>query len=622
MSFWAELKRRNVVKVAIAYAIVSWLLVQVAGLMFPVLLLPDWLLRAFVVFLMLLLPIALLLAWVYEITPEGIKRTVDVPPAQSTTHVTGQKLNYVVTALLVAAVALMAVDNYVLDDRGESTPGAAGSATAADSTAPAAAAGAADATAGGATAATDGRLPNSVAVLPFKSLSADANDVYITAGIHEEILNQLVRLGGLNPISRTTMMRYADSSKAIPEIARELNVESVIEGSVRRAGERVLVTVQLIDPATDLYLWSESYERDLADLFGVQIDIARNVVQALEVQLSVPDQEALSRDPPTRSREAYELYLAALGLARAPTNETVLAAIERLDRALELDPEFIDAWAYKASGHAVLSGLVADPQAQYTAAVAAASRAIELDPRSSRGHAALGFALYPQGEWARAREEFERARALGAPVSELTPYSVMQMAVGDFAGARETLLADLALNPMNGTVAGFLLAAHEMTGERAARRAGYDRGEALFGTWFGDSIEILIRLGEEDAEYLRAWSGGQGGPGEAVGAREEGLEAMRTLYDEAVNPNAIQLLLIAAWTAYFGDADLSSRLAREVVARQRGSMWYFWLPLFEDVRRVPDFKSLVRDLGLVDYWREYGWPPFCRPLDGEDFECA
>jgi TolB-like protein len=477
-----------------------------------------------------------------------------------------------------------------------------------------------------AAAAASGRLPNSVAVLPFESLSADPNDVHITAGIHEEILNQLVRLSSLRVISRTTIMRYSDTSKAVPEIARELNVQTVIEGSVRRDGNRVLVTVQLIDPETDLHLWSESYRRDLTDLFTIQSDIATNVARALEVELSAPEQDRLAREAPTDSREAYELYLAAQGLLAG--GGSGLAMLERLDRAVELDPGFIDAWVLKAGAHAVLAGQVADAQAQHAATFAAASRAIDLDPRSGRGHAALARALYAQGEWSRAREEFDRARALGAPVAELTPHSVMQMAVGDFAGARETLLADLAINPMNDVAAGFLLAADEVTGDRAARRAGYERGEALFGTWFGDTIELLLRLGERDTEFLR---GPVGRPGTAqpihqaaqrnLDANDAGLEALRALYAEASNPSSVELVFMAAWTAYFGDPVFALRVARDSVARQSSSVSNLWLPIFDDVRRLPDFKDLVRDLGLVDYWREYGWPPFCRPLDGDDFVC-
>jgi class 3 adenylate cyclase/TolB-like protein len=165
------------------------------------------------------------------------------------------------------------------------------------------------------------RLPNSVAVLPFESLSADSSDAYITAGIHEEILNQLVRLSSLRVISRTTMMRYEGTPKSVPEIARELNVETVIEGSVRRDSNRVLVTVQLIDPQTDVHLWSESYQRDLTDLFAIQADIATNVALALEVELSGPEQGRLAREAPTASREAYELYLAAQGMLQGAGNE-------------------------------------------------------------------------------------------------------------------------------------------------------------------------------------------------------------------------------------------------------------------------------------------------------------
>jgi hypothetical protein len=181
---------------------------------------------------------------------------------------------------------------------------------------------------------------------------------------------------------------------------------------------------------------------------------------------------------------------------------------------------------------------------------------------------------------------------------------------------------------MNDVAAGFLLAAYEVTGERAARRAGYERGETLFGTWFGDTIELFLRLGERDTEFLR---GPVGRPGTAqlihaagqrnLDASDAGLEAMRALYAEASNPSSVELGFMAAWTAFFGDPVFALRLARESVARQASSVSNLWFPLFDDMRRLPEFKRLVRELGLVDYWREYGWPPFCRPLDGDDFVC-
>jgi hypothetical protein len=167
-----------------------------------------------------------------------------------------------------------------------------------------------------------------------------------------------------------------------------------------------------------------------------------------------------------------------------------------------------------------------------------------------------------------------------------------------------------------------------VTGERAARRAGYERGETLFGTWFGDNVELFLRLGERDTNFLRGPIG-RPGPGEPINraaqrnldANDAGLEAMRGLYAEASNRSSAELVLMAAWTAYFDDPVFALALARESISLQQSMIWIVWLPIFEDVRRLADFKSLVRDLGLVDYWREYGWPPFCRALDGDEFAC-
>jgi TolB-like protein len=238
MSFWTELRRRNVFKVGVAYAIVAWLVLQVAAIAFPALHLPAWTVTFVTALLLLGIPVALLLAWAYEVTPEGIKRTREVPHGQSITHLTGQKLNYIVTALLVVAVAFIAVDNYVLSKRvsleearpasAEAPQAAAASPAPAQSRAPSV-------------------LPNSVAVLPFENLSPNKDDAYFAEGIHEEILNYLAKLKSLNVISRTSVVRYANTDKPIQEIAKELNVETVMEGSVRYANDRVRVTTQLID---------------------------------------------------------------------------------------------------------------------------------------------------------------------------------------------------------------------------------------------------------------------------------------------------------------------------------------------------------------------------------------
>ena len=476
-------------------------------------------------------------------------------------------------------------------------------------------------------------LPNSIAVLPFETLSTSEEDAYFTAGLHDEIVNQLGRLSGLNVISRTTVLRYRERTQPITAVARELGVQSVMEGTVRRSGNRVRVAVQMVDAQTEALLWSESYERELNDVFAIQSSVATNVARALEVQVSVAERRRLVRPAPTASQRAYELYLAARGMATGPATEpTFSAVLERLDQAVGIDPKFAAAWRAKSAAHAVLVPVLArDLDEHKAAALDAAQRALLLDPDSPDSHAFFAFANLMQGRWMTAREAMQRASSLGADIAASPGYAIMQMAIGDFAGARETLTANLRLDPLNHVSAGLSLVTHQLTGNIEARHAAYERGETLFGDWFGDPIEILLRLGERDVEYLRQATRPTGPLGAVLETArphlespELGLGAIRALHeDDAAYGSPVGLLYIGAWAAYFGDSALALAMVRESVTLSPSQTWVLWLPLFSEVRREPGFKDLVVDLGLVDYWHAYGWPSLCRLENGsgDDFEC-
>ena len=273
-SVWGELKRRNVVKVAVAYAIVGWVLIEVTSTVFPVLQIPDWAIALVTMLLILGFPIAVILSWAYEITPEGMKRSHEVEATESITHVTGRKLDFAIIVALVLALGFV-VYNYVLQD-GETAVGV---------------------------------IPNSVAVLLCYNLSPDPNDAYIAASIHDEILNQLVKIRALSVIAKTSVMQYADAPPPISQIAEELNVGAVMECSVRYAGSAILVTAQLIDPETNSHLWSDTYPGDLSDLstiFAMQADIAMNIANAVGAEFSLEEQERIEAIP-TDSPAAYEL---------------------------------------------------------------------------------------------------------------------------------------------------------------------------------------------------------------------------------------------------------------------------------------------------------------------------
>jgi TolB-like protein len=415
MSFWGELRRRNVVKVAVAYAIVGWLLVQVAATVLPVFEAPEWITQVFTLFVILGFPLALVLSWAYELTPQGMKRTLEVPAEESITPATGQKLNYVIIGLLVFAVGFLVVDNYVLENDGQPV---------------------------------QQLLPNSIAVLPFDNLSPNADDAYFAAGIHEELLNQLSKLSSLSVISRTSMLRYADSELSVPEIARELNVGSVMEGSVRYAGNRVRVTMQLIDAATDQHLWSETYDREFDDIFAIESDIAMNVANALVAEFSPEEQASIERLP-TDSIEAYRLFLRVLS---ASSNDR---RHELLDQALEIDSEFAFAHAMKAVLYSqelvftvVAPTVAADRRDDVEALVRQhAEQALAIDPNEGSAHLALGALHMFNWRWTDAQQAFERSRRAAPGNLLLIQYGFLLSYLGQHEAAIRQTEELLSLNP-------------------------------------------------------------------------------------------------------------------------------------------------------------------------------
>ena len=326
MNFFSELKRRNVYKVAVAYAIVSWLLIQAASILFPTYEAPPWVMKVFVAVVVLGFPVALTLAWAFEITPEGIKRAEDVSPNESITRTTGRKLVGITTALAVIAAGLFAFQFL--------RPKAPVVALSAVVVAPA--------------------IPEkSIAVLPFENLSDDKQNAYFTDGVQDEILTDLAKIADLKVISRTSVMQYKDTAKRdLPEIAQALKVAHVLEGSVQRLANRVRVNAQLIDARTDAHLWAERYDRDLADVFAIQSEIAQKIADQLQAVLS-PKEKAAIAAKPTNNIAAYDLYLRAkeidqtLGTGAEETKQEVAL----LDDAVARDPTAVPAFCLLARAH-------------------------------------------------------------------------------------------------------------------------------------------------------------------------------------------------------------------------------------------------------------------------------
>ena len=312
--FFSELRRRNVIRVAIAYVIVTWLLLQVVDVVVPILGLEDWVGKLVLLLLLIGFPVALVLAWAFELTPEGLKREKEVDRSDSITRQTGRKLDFVIIGVLVLALGVSLYVNFYGPEEADTTD--------------------------------LGADLRSIAVLPFTNRSPEETDVYFVDGIHDELLTQLAKIGSLKVISRTSMMDYRDTTKKIPEIAAELNVAHILEGGVQRAGDRVRIFAQLIHAASDEHLWAESYDREMTvnNLLDIQSEIARNISAALKATLSPEEENQLGRRM-TDDLPAYEAFLRAQVLLRTDRPNAGQAAIEELKFALERDPNFAAAWA-------------------------------------------------------------------------------------------------------------------------------------------------------------------------------------------------------------------------------------------------------------------------------------
>jgi TolB-like protein/Flp pilus assembly protein TadD len=478
-NFFAELKRRNVYKVAIAYAVVAWLLMQVASQIFPFFEIPNWAVRLVVLLLIIGFPVALILAWAFELTPEGIKRAEDVDVSKSVTRKTGRKLDFFIIGVLLLVIG------FLLFQRLHPTVSLIVSSA----------------------------LEKSIAVLPFDNLSRDPDNAYFSDGIQDEILTKLAGIGDLKVISRKSTAKYKSKPEDLKTVARELGVATVLEGSVQKAGDQVRVNVQLLDARVDTHLWAKSYDRDLKDVFAVESEVAQEIADTLRAKLSPSQSDALATAP-TRDTEAYDLFLK--GEYEEHQAESVLNA-EPFDRAqtfyrqaVARDPNFALAYARLAYSelyrHWFITNLTSEELAEvksnieralaiapalpdahlalgvfyywghrdYDAGLRELDRALELQPSSSLSWNYRASIHRRRGEWQRALAEFDRAAELD-PRDALNPADIgaTYMILRRWSDAERALTRALALDPHHKAAAYDLAVTYiNSTGDiRRARRA-------------------------------------------------------------------------------------------------------------------------------------------------------
>jgi TolB-like protein/Tfp pilus assembly protein PilF len=395
MSFFGELKRRNVIRMVGLYLVGAWLVVQVAGTVLPMFGAPEWLPRTIVVLLAIGFVPAVIFSWVFELTPQGLKREDDVAPEQSITPQTGRRMDRMIIVVLVLALGYFAFDKFALTPRREA-------------------------------ALVSSAVPNeskfvinakSIAVLPFENLSRDPENAFFTNGVQDEILSHLSKVADLRVISRTSVMQYkAGAQRNLREIAQQLGVAHVVEGSVQRAANKVRVIAQLIDARNDVHLWAQTYDRDLADVFAIQSDIAKGIADQLQAKLSPAEKSAIEQRP-TTDVAAFELYSRAKDLILNVGFSAIFAqnlrqGVELLNQALARDPSFFAAQCQLAYAHDTLYSLGVDHTPERRAlAGAAVEAAFRLRPDAGEAHLARAQHLY-RGylDYDRALAELEIAR--------------------------------------------------------------------------------------------------------------------------------------------------------------------------------------------------------------------
>jgi len=542
----------------------------------------------------------MIFAWVYEMTPEGLKRETQIDRTTSITAGTGHKINTVIVVLLVLAIAGLIADRLVPETT--------------DSVV---------------VAVDDAEAPElvpelSIAVLPFADLSAAQDQRYFTDGLSEELLNLLVRVDGLQVASRTSSFAFRDSSIGIPAISRELNVGHILEGSVRKDGARIRITAQLIEAGTDRHLWSENFDRELVDIFAIQDEIANAIVQALTGKMGVDQAKRVNVEVATDNLDAYEMYLKARDLFVHRVQLTESARLFR--RAIELDPEFARAWEGLAATEIVSDDWIYDDGIHHEPlAKEAALRALELNPGLSMAQAVLGLhATEHDADYLGGTDYLEEAvdkdnkntTAWLWKGLNLKQLGFLDEAIADFERC-------LAIDPMYQNCRQHMATAYLMKGETDH---AVDLLELTLEYNFHSITENFVsHFVRNNRRYLAMLIA------DIKTDRDEApvVEWIRAIENPDAD-NSAGLARLESWAsnsatgrtiADIPDIYVSFRAYDELEQYGGRSVWILWHPDAAEFRGTPQFKRLVRKIGLVDYWFERGFPPQCRPLGADDFEC-
>ena len=479
--------------------------------------------------------------------------------------------------------------------------------------------------------------PNSIAVLPFVNMSPDKDQDYFSDGITEELINHLARIHGLLVTGRTSSFYFKGKNEDLREIGKQLNVAHILEGSVRKIGDRVRINAQLINSDDGYHLWSQSYDRKLEDIFAIQDETATAVADALSVTLAVNSQGFDSGG--TRNFAAYDAYLAGRALNNQLGREGILKAIAQLEKAVELDPDFANAWSLLADVYFNAATLFIPERGEefHQKSVAAAARARTVAPGSVAALQGATLQALVGHDMLQAEKSLKQAFDM-APSNYLTNmyYGVFYLDVGRPREAIESSRLAVRTEPLELFPSMLLAVAYEINGDFKAALKEYERGEGLVGDqgflranrmWLAMAMDDRAMMKDTVAKQTNIVPPANTQFGKLMLSNldkpETALKELHRLYQGRADqpPNLCQG--IALWASYFGDQELAVKCNKEISTRKDVfTNFLIWRAIHKPMRRLPGFKDLVRTFGYVDYWRTTGnWGDFCHPVGNDDFEC-
>jgi len=583
-NFFAELKRRNVYKVAVAYAVVAWLLFQAASILLPTFEAPSWVMKAFTVFLALGFVFAVFISWAFEMTPQGMKRTADVSADEVRSFPYWSKRKF---AAFIAGVAIIATG--LLAYQFLRTPRSTTAVTA-DS--------------------------KSIAVLPFVNMSADKNDEYLSDGVSEELITALSKITGLQVKARTSSFVFKGKNEDIQKIGELLHVSHLLEGSVAKAGNKLRITAQLIQASDGNHEWSDTYDREMQDIFAVRSEVAEKVAETLKVRLLGEEKRKIDKKP-TENLEAYNLYRQGRFYGDQVSEEGIKKALPFFEQAIQKDPRFALAYAGMADTYVAAADAFIAPREAFSKAKEAAQKAIELDDTLAEAHASLGLLHYHYDwDWAAAEKEFKRALILNPQSAwSYALYSQFLGGMGRVEEANEQGRHALELDPLSVTARWCLGWAFLSAGrsdeaiEELSKAMELEPTSAWARTFLGraylskgmqqraiEELETARRDGPDDVFVLSLL-----GYGYAVtGRRADALEVLQR-FDEMEKHRYVSRAARVYVYAGLGDKDKAFEwLEKAYQERSDALAWFRQEPESKSLRSDPRFAVLMRKIGFTD----------------------